>query len=59
MMIMIAPNSLGNQKEGYQGEEEEEAREEAIGATRPGADALTGPTRSGVSDTRNRRKHGW
>ena len=42
-MMIVAPNSLVRQEEGAQGEEE----------------APTGPTQSGVSDARNRRRHGW
>ena len=62
LMMMIAPNSLVRQKEGAQGEEEKEVggrrKEGPTGAPTPGTDAPTGPTRSGVSDARNRRKHG-
>ena len=29
------------------------------GTPTPGVDAPTGPTQSEVSDTRNRRRHGW
>ena len=61
-MMIIAPNSLFRQKEGAQAEKEEEAgdRRKAgqIGTLMPGPDALTGAIRSGVSDARNRRKHG-
>ena len=61
MMMMIAPNSLVGQKEGAQGEEKEEAagrrKRRPTGILTPGVDAATGPTRSGVSDARNRRKH--
>ena len=63
MMMIVAPNSLVRQEEGAQGEEEEEAggrrRVGSIGTPTPGADAPTGPTQSGVSDARNRRRHGW
>ena len=62
MMMVIAPKSLGRQKEGAQEEEEEEAggRREgcSIGTPTPGVNALTVPSWSGMSDPRNRRKHG-
>ena len=62
MMMMITPNSLVHQKEGAQEEEEEEAGDRRkgsqTGTPTPGAEAPTDPNRSGVSDTRNRRKHG-
>ena len=54
MMTMIVPNSPVHQKEGAQWEEEEEAGG-STGTPTPGADALTDPTRSGMSDARNRR----
>ena len=61
--MMVAPNSLVRQKEGAQGKEEEEAggrrRIGSVETKTPGADAPTGPTQSGVSDARNRRRHGW
>ena len=61
-MMMIAHNSLVRQKKGDQGEEEEQARARrkggSIKTSTPGSDAPTGLTRPGVSDTRNRRKHG-
>ena len=43
-----------------QKEEETEGRKKArsTGTSMPGTDAPTGSTRSGVSDARNRRKHG-
>ena len=52
---MFALNSLVRQKEGAQGEEEEEEAEgrRKAGSTRtltPGAYSPTGPTQSGVSD---------
>ena len=54
------PNSLFRQKEGTQGEKEEKAggrrKGGLTGTPTPGADAPTGPSRSGVSDARNRRK---
>ena len=62
-MILIAPNSLVRQEEGAQWEEEEEEEAEGqrkgqpTGTPMPGAEAPTGPSRSGVSDVRNRRKH--
>ena len=59
---MISPNSLVRQFEGAQGEEEKEARcRRKAGPTVTltlGEDALIGPTRAGVSDARDRRKHG-
>ena len=64
MMMMIASNSLARQKEGAQGEEEEEEearnqrKRDQMGTPTPGADGHTGPTRSGVSHARNKRKHG-
>ena len=62
MMMIVAPNSLVLQKKGAQGEEEKVAggqrKAGSIQAPMPGADAPTGPTQSGVSDARNRRKHG-
>ena len=61
-MMMIATYSLVRQKERGQEEEKEEAgSRRKVGSTRtptPGANALIGPTRSGVSDARKRRKHG-
>ena len=61
-MMMFAPNSLVRQKEGAQGEEEEEAgdrsKASSTGTPTAGAGTPTGPTQSGVSDARNRRKHG-
>ena len=61
-MLIFAPNSVVHQKEGSQGEEEEEAEGlRYAGSTEtptPGADAPIGPTRSVVSDASNRRKHG-
>ena len=62
MMMIVAPNSLVRQEEGAQGEEEEEAGGRrwvgSIGTPTPGADAPTGPTQSGVSDARKKRKYG-
>ena len=62
LMMIVAPISLVRQ-EGAQGEEEKEAggqrRVGSIGTQTRGADAPTGPTQSGVSDARNRRRHGW
>ena len=59
---MFAPNSLICQKEEAQGEDEEEVggrrKAGSTGTSTPGADAPTGSTQSGVSDARNRRKHG-
>ena len=59
--MMIVTKSLIRQKEGVQGEEEEEAGVQRkggpSGTPTPGADAPTCPTRSRVSDARNRRKH--
>ena len=55
MIMMFAPNSLVHQKQ----EEEAVSRGKAgsSGTLTPGADAPIGPTRSEVSDARNRRKH--
>ena len=64
IMMIFAPNSLVRQKEGAQGEEEEEAevggrrKAGSTGTPTLGADVPTGPTQSGVSDEKNRRKHG-
>ena len=58
--MIIALNSLIRQKEGALGEEEEAGGRKKVGPTgnlKPSADALTGPTLSGVSDARNRRNH--
>ena len=61
MMMIVAPNYLVRWKKGTPGEEEEEAggrrKAGSTGTPTPGADAPTGPTQSGVSDARNRRKH--
>ena len=60
-MMMTAPNSLVCQKKGAQGEEEEAGNRSKGGPTgtpTPGAGTPTGPTRSDVSDARNRRRHG-
>ena len=57
MMMMIAHNSLARQKEQAQGEKEEEVGGQ-IRTPTPDVDAPIGPTRSGVSDASNRRKHG-
>ena len=58
---MIATNSLVHQNEGAQGEEEARGRRkgEPTGTPKPGADAPTGLPQSGVSDAKNRRRHGW
>ena len=57
-MIMIDPNSLVRQKEGKTEEEAGDRRKRGqTGTPTPGEDAPTGPTRSGLSDARNRRKH--
>ena len=60
--MIFAPNSLVRQKEGAQWEEEEEAggrrKAGSIGTPTPGADDPTGSIQSGVSDARNRKKHG-
>ena len=60
MMMMIAPNSLVCQKKGAQGKEEaaDRRKEGQTGTLMPGADDPIGPSRSGVLDARNRRKHG-
>ena len=60
-MMIVAPNSLVRLEVAQEGEEEEAGgrrRIGSIGTPTPGADAPTGPTQSGVSDARNRRKHG-
>ena len=63
--MIISPSFLVRQKEGAQGEEEEEdqvggqRKRGPTGTPTPGADAPTGPTQSGVSDARNRRRYGW
>ena len=61
-MMMFTPNSLFRQKEEAEGEEEEEVegrRKAGPTGTPPlSADASISTTRSGVSDSRNRRKHG-
>ena len=60
--MMFAHNSLIRQKEGVQGEEEEEAggqrKAGSTGTPTLGTDGPIGPTQSGVSDARNMRKHG-
>ena len=61
--MMFVPNSLVRQKEGAQGEEEEEeaGSRKKVGSTgtqTPGTDAPTGPARSRVSNARNRGKPG-
>ena len=62
LMMMIAPNSLVHQKEGAQGQNEGEVGDRRkgnrTGSPTSGTDAPTGPTRSGVSDAKNMRKHG-
>ena len=62
MMMLTASNSLVRLKNEAQGKEEEWAagrREEGqTGTQMAGADAPTGQTRSAVSDSRNKRKHG-
>ena len=59
---MIFALTLLSAKRRSQGEKEEEAGGErkagSTGTPTPGVDALTGSTESGVSDVRNRRKHG-
>ena len=60
-MMIVAPNSLVRQEVAQGGEEEETGgrrKAGSIGTPTLGADAPTGPTQSGVSDARNRRKHG-
>ena len=60
MMMMFVPNSLVLQKYGVQGEKEEEAggrrKAGSTGTPTPGKEAPICPTRSGVSDARNRKK---
>ena len=61
LMMIVAPNSLVRQEVAQVGEEEETGgrrKAGSIGTPMLGADAPTGPTQSGVSDARNRRKHG-
>ena len=62
-IMIVALNSLVHQEKGAQEEEEEEAGSRrwvsSIGTPTPGADALTCPTQSGLSDARNRRRHRW
>ena len=57
--MMFAPNSLVRKKEGIQREEEEEAEGQrkagSTGTPTTDADAPIVPTRSAVSDARNRR----
>ena len=59
---MFASNSLVSQKEGSQGEQEEEVggrrKAGSTGTPTPGVDAPVGLTRSGVLDARNKRKNG-
>ena len=61
MIMMIPPNSFVRQKKGAEKKEGEEAGDRRkvaqTGTPTPGADASTGPTRSEVTDARNRRKH--
>ena len=54
-------NSLVRQKDMAQREEEAGGRRKAgpTGTPAPCADAPIGPTRSRVSNARNRRRHGW
>ena len=60
LMMIFSPNSFVRKKEVAQGEEEEEVggqrRAGLIGTPTPSADAPIGPTQSGLSDARNRRK---
>ena len=60
--MMIAPKSLVRQKEGAREEEEGEAGDRRkggqTGTPTSGTDVPTGPSRSGVSDARSRRKYG-
>ena len=58
--MVIVPNFLVRLNEGAQWEDEVGGRRKAglTGTPTPGADAPTGPSRLGVSDARNRRKHG-
>ena len=56
-MMMTTSISLVRQKKGEEEEEEEAGcRRRGKGTLKPGADSPIGPTRSGVSDARNRRK---
>ena len=60
-MMMIAPNSLDRQKEGVQGEGQEEVEDQRkrgqTGIPTSVADDPTSLSRSGVSDARSKRKH--
>ena len=62
LTMTFAPNSLVRQKEGAQGEDEEEVgdrrKEGKTGIPTPDADPPTGPSRLRMSDARNKRKHG-
>ena len=59
-MMMIAPNSFACQKEMAQGKEKEKAGDQRKGGQKgtpmPGAVPPIDPSRSRVSDVRNRRK---
>ena len=61
-MMMTASNSLVRKNEEAQGEKEKKAggRRKGCptGTPMPGAYVPTGPLKSGLSDARNRRKHG-
>ena len=61
LIMMIAPNSLARQKEGFQGEEEEAGDQRKggqIGTPTPCVDTLTDLSRSGVLHATNKRNHG-
>ena len=62
MMMMIIPNSLARWKEEVQGQWEEEAGDQRKGGQRgtltSDADASASLSRSGVLDTRSKRKYG-
>ena len=61
--VLLVVMMLVHLEEGAQGEEEEKAgrrrRVSSIGTPTPGAVAHTGSTQSGLTDARNRKKHGW
>ena len=60
-MMMFASTILSARRRGLREEEQEaggQKKADSTGTLTPDADAPIGPTRSGVSDARNRRKHG-
>ena len=56
--MMIALNSRQKEVAQREGEAVNRRKGGQTGTPTPGADAPTGPTQSGVSDARNRKKHG-